>query len=128
MAAALLAILYLFAKVICLSSKIINKHLSKNKIANEGAKWIGEGLHVNVALLELDGITGPKVSALLKRNASIREVVRSSTLCLICIRLFCQEECGLLGQVPKEVVLRIAKHVWKSRGESVWLGVWNSLE
>lgn len=58
--------------------------------------------------------------SMFERNKILRKVIRKTILTLISIRKFRREECGLLGQVPKEIVLQIAKDIWKSRGRQLW--------
>jgi hypothetical protein len=61
----------------------------------------------------------PELDKVLMRNASAQEMAVEASLCLIAIRKFCRNE-HLFFQVPKELVLLIAKDVCASKYDPVW--------
>jgi Ran GTPase-activating protein (RanGAP) involved in mRNA processing and transport len=102
----------------CLTSLL----LKCNKIGDKGAKCIEEALKVNASLTILDlDETVVYMESLLVRNRLARDAVKRAVWCLIGIRLHRRGECGLLGYVPKELVLFIAQTLWATRGQLVWL-------
>jgi hypothetical protein len=106
------------------NSCVTNHNLVYNKIGDEGAICIAEALKINASLTVLvltEKITPVYVESLLARNRLARDAVKRAVFCLIGIRLHRRGECGLLGYVPKELVLFIAKTLWTTRGQLVWL-------
>jgi hypothetical protein len=60
------------------------------------------------------------ISAMLKRNRDARDSAKMIALMLIAIRKFRRSNCGLLGWVPKELVIIIAKHIFESYVDDEW--------
>ncbi len=53
------------------------------------------------------------------KNFELHENTRNSLLCLISIRKFRKNE-SLLGLLPMDVVMIIAREIWKSRNDESW--------
>ena len=76
----------------------------------------------NNSLLKVEGIdqSGPVLKFLLDRNSDAAMHVKRAALNLIAIRKYHAED-GVLGSVPKDVVLMIAKRLLSTQGQKCWL-------
>ena len=61
-----------------------------------------------------------RIDEMLNPNRNARDAASKAALCLIAIRIFRRNECGLLGHIDKNVVVTIAKYVFESYGDDVW--------
>ena len=87
-----------------------------------------DALKSNTSLTELDlgynkiGDDGVKALAnALKRNIELKERVCKCVVQLLCIRKFRSTEDNCLNWLDKNVVLLIAKTLWKTRTDDVWI-------
>jgi hypothetical protein len=78
--------------------------------------------NTNTHLREIEGYfdAGNSLGSLLTRNQTMYDMCRASVLTFIAIRRFRVRECGVLAQVPKEVVREIAQYLWSTHFEFCW--------
>lgn len=102
---------------------LIHLRLYQTHASVEDLAILGEALKGNASLETLDMDEHvPAVVSYLARNKLIVQQVRQIALLLIATRHCSKGEgMGYLGQVPKEIVLRLAKHVWATCGDREWL-------
>jgi hypothetical protein len=60
------------------------------------------------------------IKEMLARNMNARIAAKNAALALMAIRRFRRAECGLLGYVPKELVLLMAKDIYESYANDEW--------
>lgn len=79
-------------------------------------------LSINTSLLNVhfEGCNRREIDVLLERNYQAQCATRQAVLCLMACKQFraCEFK---LGELNKSTFLNIAKFVWVSRGESVWI-------
>lgn len=78
--------------------------------------WFWSNEKVNQYEKHLDNC----ISLTLERNKLIKKLAVDSALCLVSIRRFRRNQCGLLGLVPKELVEVIAKYIASSYYDEKW--------
>ena len=99
-----------------------------NNIGFEGAKHLGEALKSNTSLRSLDldsnniGVENKSViDSFIERNVNIKKRVYEIVIRLICARKL-DNQCNLCI-LPKEILLMIAKCVWKTRTDFDWINI-----
>jgi hypothetical protein len=76
----------------------------------------------NTVLCAIDGCSmDPVLKSLLSRNQRLKRSVFHATITFLCCRKYYAQECGLLGVIAPQVVQIIAKYLFATRGDPVWL-------
>ena len=108
-----------------------------NDIGEEGAEALIDVLNENVCLLDMwvsgNGFSPESISIIkhltqLRNQMSIPNAVRSASLCLIAARRRTISGAGDFEIIPIEIVKMIARQVWDTRKDPIWIEALSAAE
>jgi hypothetical protein len=112
----------LVPEILKFNRTITKLSFTTNNVYISAAKAFIESIKNNGIITNLNINTGTfnfvvSIRSFLQRNLAMHMRARQCIIELLCIKKYRQRECLYINQIDRNVILMIAKEVWKSRGD-----------